>query len=214
MLESVREISMKTIIIVAIGIWVLLAAIYFIAVDSEPILPPPPTETKKTIQLAPEGQSAKESQPVEIEVRESNAGSETAVHSTAPAGGNARLPETTTSQRAADRTSTSSGKGSTTTSSLSESAAPVSPSVSRPGSGVAPSAGSFVVQAGAFKADAAARKQAADVEQQGFRTRIQTGPDGLNRVYIGPFSSKEEAERAIQRLKSAGIASFLRPPGN
>jgi DedD protein len=66
----------------------------------------------------------------------------------------------------------------------------------------------FVVQVGAFADASAARETRLKVEKLGLKTYTQvaeTSSGNRTRVRIGPFASREEAERVLGRTKAAGI---------
>jgi DedD protein len=68
--------------------------------------------------------------------------------------------------------------------------------------------GRFVVQVGAFTDPAAVREARAKVEKLGLKSYTQavessTGP--RTRVRVGPFASREDAERALGKAKAAGL---------
>lgn len=70
----------------------------------------------------------------------------------------------------------------------------------------------FVVQAGAFAELAAAKEARAKVEKLGFKTFVQTTETSEGkrvRVRIGPFSSREEADKVQARLKAAGLSAAV-----
>jgi DedD protein len=72
----------------------------------------------------------------------------------------------------------------------------------------APAGGKFVVQVGAFSDAAMARDMRSRVEKLGLRTYTQvvdTGSGKRTRVRVGPFASREEADKAAARIRSAGI---------
>lgn len=67
--------------------------------------------------------------------------------------------------------------------------------------------GRFVVQVGAFADTAAARETRQKVEKLGLKTYTQvaeTSQGSRIRVRVGPFASREEAERAQSKIKAAG----------
>jgi DedD protein len=69
-------------------------------------------------------------------------------------------------------------------------------------------AGRFVVQVGAFAETSATREARTKVEKLGLATYTQVveTPDGKRtRVRVGPFASREEADKAAARLKAAGL---------
>lgn len=68
--------------------------------------------------------------------------------------------------------------------------------------------GRFVVQIGAFSDDNAVRETRAKVEKLGLRTYTQslgTKNGKLIRVRLGPFASRDEADRAAAKVKAAGL---------
>lgn len=72
--------------------------------------------------------------------------------------------------------------------------------------------GRFVVQVGAFADAASARGARAKVELLGLRTytqAVETANGARTRVRIGPFGSREEADRAASKLKAAGMPAAV-----
>lgn len=72
--------------------------------------------------------------------------------------------------------------------------------------------GRFVVQVGAFADAAAARETRTKAEKLGLKTYTQvvdTASGSRTRVRIGPFASREEAERAVARAKDAGLNAVV-----
>jgi DedD protein len=68
-------------------------------------------------------------------------------------------------------------------------------------------AGKFAVQVGAFSDPAVARDMRGKVEKLGLRTYTQvvdTKDGKRTRVRVGPFASRDEADRAAARIRSAG----------
>lgn len=75
-----------------------------------------------------------------------------------------------------------------------------------------PAAGRFVVQVGAFAESAAANDTRQRVEKLGLKTYTQVAltPSGSRiRVRVGPFATRDEADRAQARAKSAGLAAVV-----
>ncbi|MBK9246142.1 MAG: SPOR domain-containing protein [Burkholderiales bacterium] len=65
----------------------------------------------------------------------------------------------------------------------------------------------FAVQVAALSTAAAAREQVARLKKAGFSAYVEavSTPDStLHRVRVGPFASRDEAQRAAERLKAAG----------
>lgn len=76
----------------------------------------------------------------------------------------------------------------------------------------APKTGRYVVQVGAFTDPASLRDARQRVEKLGFKsyTQVVETPAGARtRVRVGPFDTREEAERAGARLKGAGLPANL-----
>ena len=70
----------------------------------------------------------------------------------------------------------------------------------------------YVVQVGAFADSAAARETRAKVEKLGLKTYTQvadTASGSRIRVRIGPFASRDEADRAMAKAKAAGVAAVV-----
>ena len=70
----------------------------------------------------------------------------------------------------------------------------------------------FVVQVGAFADAEAARETRKQVEKLGFKTYTQVAqtPSGSRiRVRLGPFATRDEAEAALAKVKTAGLAAVL-----
>ena len=73
-------------------------------------------------------------------------------------------------------------------------------------------AGRYVVQVGAFADSAAARETRQKVEKLGLKTYTQvaeTSQGSRIRVRVGPFASREEADRAQARIKAAGSQAVV-----
>jgi DedD protein len=72
----------------------------------------------------------------------------------------------------------------------------------------AEAAGRFIVQVGAFAEQASAREMRLKVEKLGLKTYTQvteTSSGSRIRVRLGPFATRDEAERALARAKAAGV---------
>jgi DedD protein len=68
----------------------------------------------------------------------------------------------------------------------------------------------FVVQAGAYTDAATLREARQKVEKLGLKTYtqvIETDSGARTRVRVGPFETREEAEKAAARIKSSGLAA-------
>ena len=73
-------------------------------------------------------------------------------------------------------------------------------------------AGRFVVQVGAFADAAAARETRAKVEKLGLKTYtqvVETAAGSRTRVRVGPFASRDEADRALAKAREAGINAVV-----
>ena len=72
--------------------------------------------------------------------------------------------------------------------------------------------GRFVVQVGAFAEVTAAREARQKVEKLGLKTYtqvVETSGGKRIRVRVGPFASRGEADRAADKIKSAGLPSAV-----
>jgi DedD protein len=72
--------------------------------------------------------------------------------------------------------------------------------------------GRFVVQVGAFAEVTAAREARQKVEKLGLKTYtqvVETSTGKRIRVRVGPFASRDEAEKASTKIKSAGLGSAV-----
>ncbi len=75
-----------------------------------------------------------------------------------------------------------------------------------------PEAGRFVVQVGAFADAAAARETRQKAEKLGLKTYTQvasTSSGNRIRVRIGPFASRDEADKALAKAKGAGLSAVV-----
>jgi DedD protein len=73
-------------------------------------------------------------------------------------------------------------------------------------------AGRFVVQVGAFAEVTAARDARHKVEKLGLKTYtqvVETSAGNRIRVRVGPFASRDEADRAAAKIKTAGLPSAI-----
>lgn len=85
-----------------------------------------------------------------------------------------------------------------------------------PATAVVPAAssasGRFVVQVGAFTDATAVREARSKVEKLGLKTYtqvIETPTGRRTRVRVGPFETRDEADRASVRLKATGLAAYI-----
>ncbi|MFN3984393.1 MAG: SPOR domain-containing protein [Rhodocyclaceae bacterium] len=68
--------------------------------------------------------------------------------------------------------------------------------------------GSFVVQVGAFGEAAKASALSSDLNKRGFSSYTESaGP--VTRVRVGPFGSRDEAERAAERLRALNMSAVV-----
>ncbi|WP_425258062.1 SPOR domain-containing protein [Rubrivivax sp. RP6-9] len=89
-------------------------------------------------------------------------------------------------------------------------AAPATPAVPPPAAASKDSR--YVVQVGAYTDSAALREARQKVEKLGLKTYtqvIETDAGKRTRVRIGPFATREEADRAGARLKAAGLPAAI-----
>jgi DedD protein len=90
--------------------------------------------------------------------------------------------------------------------------APVAQPASAAAAAVAASKGRFVVQVGAFNEATALREARSKVEKLGLKTYtqvIETASGARTRVRVGPFETRDEADRASVRLKAAGLPAYI-----
>ena len=86
-----------------------------------------------------------------------------------------------------------------------------SPAAAQPAA-AATQGGRFIVQVGAFADDAAVREARQKAERAGVRTYTQvvnTKDGKRTRVRVGPFGSREEADKAAATLKKAGLGGAV-----
>ncbi len=70
------------------------------------------------------------------------------------------------------------------------------------------SGGSFVVQIGAFGEPTKAASVSGDLNKRGFASYTErAGP--VTRVRVGPFASRDEAERAAERLRALNMSAVV-----
>jgi DedD protein len=72
--------------------------------------------------------------------------------------------------------------------------------------------GRFVVQVGAFAESAAVREARAKVEKLGLATYtqvVETANGKRTRVRLGPFRTREDAEKAAASVKAAGLPGVV-----
>jgi DedD protein len=70
----------------------------------------------------------------------------------------------------------------------------------------------FVVQVGAFSEADAARETRAKVEKLGLKTYTQVAQTAAGqriRVRVGPYASREEADKAMAKARAAGVAAVV-----
>ncbi len=98
----------------------------------------------------------------------------------------------------------------------SESVAPPKPAVApkpaAPAVQTPQAAGRFVVQIGAFAETAAVRDVRSKAQKAGlvtFTQTVDTADGKRTRVRVGPFASREEAEKAAAQAKAAGLGSSV-----
>jgi DedD protein len=72
--------------------------------------------------------------------------------------------------------------------------------------------GRFVVQVGAFADAGAARETRLKVEKLGLKTYTQVASTAAGdriRVRVGPFATRDEADRALAKARSAGLSAVV-----
>lgn len=86
--------------------------------------------------------------------------------------------------------------------------APAPKPAAEPAKPGAEAAGRFVVQVGAFAEASAVREARAKVQKLGLATytqAVETSNGSRTRVRVGPFDSRDEAEKVAAKLKAAGL---------
>ena len=81
-----------------------------------------------------------------------------------------------------------------------------------PSAASAAGAARYVVQVGAFADPAAAQDTRQKMEKLGLKTYTQvasTAAGGRTRVRVGPFPTREEADRALARARGAGLSGVV-----
>lgn len=76
----------------------------------------------------------------------------------------------------------------------------------------APLTGRYVVQVGAFTDNVAMREARQKVEKLGLKTYtqvIETDSGRRTRVRVGPFETRDEADKASVKLKGAGLPAYI-----
>ncbi len=82
----------------------------------------------------------------------------------------------------------------------------------KPEAKAADGAGRFIVQVGAFAEVSAARETRLKVEKLGLKTYtqvVETDAGKRIRVRVGPFPSRDEADKAAAKIKAAGLGSAV-----
>jgi len=75
-----------------------------------------------------------------------------------------------------------------------------------------PESGRFIVQVGAFADAAAARETRQKAEKLGLKTYTQVATTSAGdriRVRVGPFASRDEADKALAKAKGAGLSAVV-----
>lgn len=114
-------------------------------------------------------------------------------------------PASTSPTDAARARALLNGKDSTTV-------ATASPAAAAKPDNAASAGARFVVQVGAFAESKTASDTRQKVEKLGFKTYTQvvdTAGGSRTRVRVGPFATREEADRAAGKLKAAGLGAAL-----
>lgn len=93
-------------------------------------------------------------------------------------------------------------------------AAPAKPGASTPAESrtAAPSGERFALQVAALSSAPAARDLAAQLKKAGFAAyteAVSTASGTRHRVRVGPFASRDEAQRALERLRASGRSASL-----
>lgn len=173
--------------------------------SAAPLTPPKPRVAP------PKPEAAAPNAPVVIEERAADAGKEIPAPASAPA---KPVPEPAPARpvaKAAPEPAKDAAKAAQATPAPQESARAQALLEDKPAASKA-DAGRFVVQVGAFAEANAARETRLKVEKLGLKTYTQavdTDTGKRIRVRVGPFASRDDAEKAAGRIKSAGLPSAV-----
>lgn len=69
--------------------------------------------------------------------------------------------------------------------------------------------GNLSIQVGAFSKAGGAEKLADELDKKGF-TYLISSSDGMYRVFVGDFASKNQASEVLDRLKRSGFSGYVR----
>lgn len=69
--------------------------------------------------------------------------------------------------------------------------------------------GAISVQVGAFSKPDGAAKLASDLSSKGYNP-LTNSSEGMYRVFVGEFSSREEAGKTLESLKASGFSGYVR----
>ena len=75
-----------------------------------------------------------------------------------------------------------------------------------------PIRGGFLIQVGAFQSAEAAEQQVASLRQWGFSARVfpaTTGARSSWRVRLGPYPSRERAQKLARQIESKGVSTWV-----
>lgn len=84
-----------------------------------------------------------------------------------------------------------------------------------PAATTAPASSRFIVQVGAFAEASAVREARAKLEKLGlpsYTQVVETANGQRTRVRVGPFTSREDADKAAAKVKAAGLAAAVLAP--
>ncbi len=81
--------------------------------------------------------------------------------------------------------------------------------VKEPGAEASVKTGTISIQVGAFSKAGGAEKLADELDNKGF-TYLISSADGMYRVFVGDFTSKNQAAEVLERLKKSGFSGYVR----
>jgi cell division protein FtsN len=95
------------------------------------------------------------------------------------------------------------------TGSLNKGSAETSSGIETSSSEASVKTGNLSIQVGAFSKAGGAEKLADELDNKGFSYLISSA-DGMYRVFVGDFTSKNQASEVLEKLKQSGFSGFVR----
>jgi len=185
--ESLKKISLGSILVVVGIISILTMAIYWYVFSKDPSSIPYLTADK--VASSPERSSSPESGRLSAEPARTGPDDRTVI------------VETPSSDIGDDSSIRSDAAEDAVTGAASRQ------DVIQPGTPV--ETGNLSIQVGAFSKAEGAERLADELSNKGFSYLVKSS-DGMYRVFVGDFSSKEQAAEVLARLKQSGFSGYVR----